>query len=66
MIKKAALAAGAFTVSAMIAGTVAFAQTSTPAPTYDNTTNATSNTTTTVTPSVTKTVPSGAPATGRQ
>ncbi len=61
MLKKAAVAAGVFAISALTAGTIAFAQTATPK--TSPTTSVTASPTTA--PSMQKTQPSGAPTTGR-
>lgn len=58
MVKKAVISAGVFAVAALTAGSVAFAQTSTPAPTS-------SSSTVTPTTSTSTTMPDSAPSTGR-
>jgi hypothetical protein len=66
MLKKAAIGAGVFVISALTAGTMAFAQTTTTPTSAPTTTTApTTAVTSAVTPTPTKTLPAGAPATGK-
>ncbi len=62
MVKKIGLATGTFALAAIMAGTVAFAQTATPTATVSP---IPTTSTTTLTPTPSASIPSGAPATGR-
>lgn len=61
MVKKAVIGTGVFVVSALMAGGVVFAQTSTP----ESSPSPSPTVTTSPSPSPTTTMPGGAPATGK-